>query len=298
MKNVFRKTVKTVNPETGRFIKTDGPVYRDLVSRGVINPDTPQKWSTVVIPVGETLYHGTTYQLPTGIPTRDANWFAVERKQSEYHAILKLRESIHDDCRSGKRQRHAYLYEYVTQKPLKLLNFGDYITNYLEINQKYDNEDVTPFSESNIQLATSICHEKQYDGWVILDDQSEVMLCHPSESLSLVQSYRYNLSDQDVLKFCQQMQELPDYSNNYELPSSKWPSPYNQLSEQDIKAVDDGDIASWIWEEPIYDKYGMPKMIWNIRNKINGNLESMRKAHPMSFSRLKPLRKKNLRQFI
>jgi hypothetical protein len=130
----------------------------------------------VTIPVGKTLYHGTSSKFPTGFPIgQNGIWFATNPIQSILHVAMKSRKPL-------------YFYIYKTIKPLNVIKF--------ETSQNMNNWAVRSgfpappptyaFSNKNYDLASYLCKKGVYDGWWFPNDQSQVMLCKPSELLRFV----------------------------------------------------------------------------------------------------------------
>jgi hypothetical protein len=132
------------------------------------------------IPVGKTLYHGSKYKLGTGYPTGDKGiWFATNPVQSILHVA----------SRSGSNVPN-YMYIYKVKTPLKVIKFdsGKNINNWA-VREGFtlpNNTKTFAFSNKDYQLAEYLCKQGVYDGWWFPNDQTQVMLCKPSELLNFV----------------------------------------------------------------------------------------------------------------
>jgi hypothetical protein len=133
-----------------------------------------------IIPIGKTLYHGSKYKLSTGYPTGDKGiWFATNPVQSILHVA----------SRSGSNVPN-YMYIYKVKTPLKVIKFdsGKNINNWA-VREGFtlpNNTKTFAFSNKDYQLAEYLCKQGVYDGWWFPNDQTQVMLCKPSELLNFV----------------------------------------------------------------------------------------------------------------
>ncbi|MHB1953349.1 MAG: hypothetical protein ACYCOU_06330 [Sulfobacillus sp.] len=258
----------------------------------------------VLLRPGAMLYHGTTKLLKGGFPSREANWFALERRQSELHALGRLREEIGESCQNPDVHPNAYLYQYRLKKPARLIDFGDE-ANYADYARRQLGESepkhvLEPFTELNEKLAWNMCRIGKYDGWLNLMDQSEVVLCRPFEFLELERRYRYPINAEDVRSFCDELSSV-DFSAAFESEGQNprtWPPPYD-TNEEVAEKFDDGDMAAWIREQPAYDRIGLPKNIWVIRN-LKGQRQRLGEIEDFrgTYSRLVPLSTEFLREFV
>jgi hypothetical protein len=133
------------------------------------------------IPAGKTLYHGTSSKFYTGFPVgKDGIWFATNPIQSILHVAVK------SGGLNGKRPMYFYIYK--TIKPLKVIKFdSSQNMNNWAVRSGFPAPPPTyAFSNKDYELAKYLCKEGVYDGWWFPNDQSQVMLCKPSELLKFV----------------------------------------------------------------------------------------------------------------
>lgn len=134
------------------------------------------------IPAGKTLYHGTKFKYPTGIPIRNEGvWFATNPLQSILHVAQKgvgLATNINP----------LYFYIYKTVKPIRVLKFdsGQNMNNWAARHDLNNGKGTFAFSNRDYKLAQYLCTQGVYDGWWFPNDQTQVMLCKPSELLKFV----------------------------------------------------------------------------------------------------------------
>jgi hypothetical protein len=132
-----------------------------------------------IIPPGKTLYHGTDSKFKDGYPVgKNGIWFATNPIQSILHVAVR-----------GKLpKKPMYFYIYKTVKPLKVLKFDSSknMNNWAIRSGFPSNAGTYAFSNKDYQLATYLCERGVYDGWWFPNDQSQVMLCKPSELLKFV----------------------------------------------------------------------------------------------------------------
>lgn len=271
------------SPATQRLeLNTDDSVFKQTPGPITLRP-------------GDTIYHGTAQKLRGDYPSNDGgNWFAVERGQSELHAIDRLRQRDPD----ADGEPTAYLYQYRVVAPLRLLNFG---------NQKFYAQAVRdfidpslrgqdPFDMGNGMAAARLCRASKFDGWINVFDQSEIMICQPRKFLELEGIYRYEFDRSDYERLKEQLSDLPPLKRPP--PSNEWPGEYRNMSADDIAEIDDGAIESWIVEQPSYDRAGLSKNAWVIRDQQGRRRQMDEEDHTDHYSRLAPHNKKYLRKFV
>jgi hypothetical protein len=133
------------------------------------------------IPAGKTLYHGTNFKFPTGIPVGNSGiWFATNPIQSILHVSAKGGWAT--------STKPLYFYIYKTIKPIKVLKFDSSknMNNWALRSGFPATKNTYAFSNKDYELAKYLCEQGIYDGWWFPNDQSQVMLCKPSELLRFV----------------------------------------------------------------------------------------------------------------
>jgi hypothetical protein len=130
------------------------------------------------VPIGRTLYHGTTRFTRNFPGGTNGTWFATDPRQSILHPIS-----------SRTNNSRLYLYIYKTIRPLHLLRFdtGKNMNNWAQRKDfRLPSIYSFAFGNSDYKLAQYLCRHRICDGWSFKRDQSQVMLCSPRSSLRLV----------------------------------------------------------------------------------------------------------------
>jgi len=134
-----------------------------------------------IIPRGKTLYHGTKSKFSSGIPMgQKGTWFATNPVQAILHAATRSSEW---------KDEPMYFYIYKTEKPLRVLKFdSSKKMNNWAVRSGFElpSKGTFAFSNKDYKLAEHLCKAGLYDGWWFPNDQTQVMLCRPVESLRFV----------------------------------------------------------------------------------------------------------------
>jgi hypothetical protein len=134
-----------------------------------------------IIPRGKTLYHGTKSKFSSGIPMgKKGTWFATNPVQAILHAAVKSSEFLDEPI---------YFYIYKTERPVRVLKFDSSKNmNNWAVRSGFElpKKGTFAFTNQNYKLAEHLCKAGLYDGWWFPNDQTQVMLCRPVESLRFV----------------------------------------------------------------------------------------------------------------
>ena len=143
------------------------------------------KTTTITKEQFPNLYHGSNQRLPHHFPNLFANWFATEKTQASLYPLMK------DKCERRYVQGvfvpsivRVYTYEIVHPIPdIYVIDSAEdmnKLATYLDVPkvQKL-------FTVYDKDIAEALC-EKGLNGWMLLRDQSQIMLCHPEQFLKPV----------------------------------------------------------------------------------------------------------------
>lgn len=133
------------------------------------------------IPVGKTLYHGSTrvlrpdFKFPKG---DNGVWFAEDPLQSILHVSVRAGDT-----------EPLYLYKYKTKRPVNVIRFDSSMNMNTWANSTgftFPRGKPLAFSNKDFNLAGFMCKAGMYEGWSFPNDQTQVMLCRPQECLKFI----------------------------------------------------------------------------------------------------------------
>ena len=143
------------------------------------------KTTTITKEQFPNLYHGSNQRLPHHFPNLFANWFATEKTQASLYPLMKDKsERRYVQGVFVPSIVRVYTYEIVHPIPdIYVLDSAEdmnKLATYLDVPkvQKL-------FTVYDKDIVEALC-EKGLNGWMLLRDQSQIMLCHPEQFLKPV----------------------------------------------------------------------------------------------------------------
>lgn len=115
------------------------------------------------------VYHGTLNDFnPSEI--KSPSWFSIEEDQSVKWIFYKYKKNNCSGLKTG------YLHKFIVKNSPKLLDVNMHSDCRLEIN-----------ANGNYSFSQKILNGEygDYDGYINLEDQAEIMLCNPSKHLEI-----------------------------------------------------------------------------------------------------------------
>lgn len=137
---------------------------------------------TITLPAGTKLYHSSSRKLSGGFPNSpNGNWFATDMFDSVVHIVRMT-------GRNGWGSHPMYMYVCETTKNLNLLLFENTnnARNFAMTMPNFNNSAMAGVPYYN--MARFLCNQepRKYNGWSMPNDQSQIMLCRPSEYVRFV----------------------------------------------------------------------------------------------------------------
>lgn len=181
-----KRKEKRENPYDLLLARREGAV--NFTVKGV----TAQNWKSILNT--EALYHGTHGSLQTGYPTLETgNWFATEAEQSIYHIMFNLMDKMVGKCDDKDTTPRVYEYIWREDAPEAKFIVIESADEFYDVVEYFGltRSKVSVFSNDNQKVANALCSANGYAGWIMLNDQREVMICNPKVYLQQQKIYRF-----------------------------------------------------------------------------------------------------------
>ena len=139
------------------------------------------QFELIQLPPKTRLYHGSKHETIPAF-TRPA-WFSLDYIQSSLHALDDLFPDIETQTSCS-----TFMHVFETVRPITLIRLTP--TTFVHFSQALTGKLLLPFGRDDYEVSQVLCTmlqtQSHISGWVLYEDQRQVMLCvHPRQELVL-----------------------------------------------------------------------------------------------------------------